>query len=219
MLSEKEEEKVTPTQNTVETAPEARRNGSRTKLVVAFVVLVAAAVAAYAVYMHFRDRVSSDDANVDGHISAIAPKISGNVVEVAVLDNQKVKAGQVLVRIDPRDYQAAVDVAKAALAAGRKPVERRPRDRAVGLPTPRSPATRVASAQLADTETEVERARIAYEQANSSDLAYAQANVASKQAEQRSRSGRPGAHEAAGRQGRDLATAVRFLCGRRQHGR
>ena len=58
-------------------------------------------------YLHFRDRVSSDDANVDGHISAIAPKITGNVIEVPVLDNQTVKAGDVLVRIDPRDYQAA----------------------------------------------------------------------------------------------------------------
>ncbi|MEI9970759.1 MAG: biotin/lipoyl-binding protein [Ignavibacteriota bacterium] len=43
---------------------------------------------------------------MDGHISAIAPKITGNVLEVAVLDNQQVKAGDVLVRIDPRDYQA-----------------------------------------------------------------------------------------------------------------
>ena len=70
---------------------------------------------ATAAWLHFRDRVSSDDANVDGHITAIAPKITGNVVEVAVLDNQPVKAGQVLVRIDPRDYQARVDMAKAAL--------------------------------------------------------------------------------------------------------
>ena len=46
---------------------------------------------------------------MDAHISAMAPKITGNVIEVAVLDNQQVKAGQVLVRIDPRDYQAAVE--------------------------------------------------------------------------------------------------------------
>ena len=50
---------------------------------------------------------------MDGHIAAIAPKISGNVIEVLVDDNQEVKAGQVLVRIDPRDYQAKVDIAKA----------------------------------------------------------------------------------------------------------
>ena len=41
-----------------------------------------------------------------------------------MLDNQPVKAGQVLVRIDPRDYQARVDLAKAAAGAGREPVAR-----------------------------------------------------------------------------------------------
>jgi membrane fusion protein (multidrug efflux system) len=181
MLSEKEEEIVTPTQNKVEAPPAVRRNGSRTKLVAALVLLVAVAVAVYAVYMHFRDRVSSDDANVDGHISAIAPKITGNVTEVAVLDNQTVKAGQLLVRIDPRDYQAAVDVAKAAL----QQAESQLNAARVAVPwvadTTQS-GTTVASAQLADAETEVEHARLAYEQANSSDVAYAQSNVASKQA-------------------------------------
>ncbi len=181
VLSEKEEEIVTPTQNKVEAPPAVRRNGSRTKLVAALVLLVAVAVGVYAVYMHFRDRVSSDDANVDGHISAIAPKITGNVIEVAVLDNQAVKAGQVLVRIDPRDYRAAVDVAKAAVAQA----EGQLNAARVAVPwvadTTQSGAT-VASAQLADAQTEVERARLAYDQANSSDVAYAQSNVASKQA-------------------------------------
>jgi len=181
LLSEKEGQKVTPSQDTVETTPAARRTGSRTRLVVALVVVLLIAVGVYAAYMHFRDRVSSDDANVDGHISAIAPKISGNVIEVAVLDNQTVKAGEALVRIDPRDYQAAVDIAKAALLQA----EGQLRAARVTVPwisdTTQSGNT-VASAQLADSQTEVERARIAYDQANSSDLAYAQANVASKQA-------------------------------------
>jgi len=43
-------------------------------------------------YYHYRDRVSTDDAEVDGHVSAIAPKISGNVIDVLVRDNQPVKA-------------------------------------------------------------------------------------------------------------------------------
>jgi len=172
---------VTPTQNTLETTPAARRSGSRTKAVAGLLLLIVVAAAAFAAYMHFLNRVSSDDANVDGHISAIAPKISGNVIEVAVLDNQTVKAGQVLVRIDPRDYQAAVDVAKAAIlqAEGQLNAAR------VSVPwiadTTQS-GNSVASAQLADAQTEVERARLAFEQANSSDLAYARANVSSKQA-------------------------------------
>ena len=181
LLSEKEGQKVTPSQDTLETTPAARRRGSPIKVAVALVLLLLVAIAVYAAYMHFRDRVSSDDANVDGHISAIAPKISGNVIEVAVIDNQTVKAGEVLVRIDPRDYQAAVDIAKAAVSQA----EGQLRAARVTVPwindTTESGNT-VASAQLADSQTEVERARIAYDQANSSDLAYAKANVASKQA-------------------------------------
>jgi membrane fusion protein (multidrug efflux system) len=165
----------------VEAPPAARRSGSRTKLVVAFIVLLAVAVGVYAIYVHYRDRVSSDDANVDGHITAIAPKITGTVLEVAVLDNQTVKAGDLLVRIDPRDFQAAVDGAKAAL----QQAESQLNAARVAVPwvadTTESGST-VASAQLADAESEVARARIAFEQANSSDLAYAQSNVASKQA-------------------------------------
>jgi membrane fusion protein (multidrug efflux system) len=180
VLSEKEGQKVTPTQDKV--MPEvARRSGSRTKLVIALIFLVVAGVAVYALYMHYRDRVSSDDANVDGHISAIAPKITGNVIEVAVLDNQEVKAGQVLVRIDPRDYQAAVDVAKAAVAQAEGQLQAAN----VSVPWVNSATesgTSVADAQLADSQTEVERARASYDQANTSDIAYAQANVASKQA-------------------------------------
>ena len=52
---------------------------------------------------------------MDGHIVPIASKISGTVAEVMIHDNETVKAGQVLVRIDPRDFQARVDQAKAAL--------------------------------------------------------------------------------------------------------
>src|SRR3989442_14164869 len=46
----------------------------------------------------------------------MASKVYGRVAQVLVEDNQAVKAGQVLVKIDPRDYQAALDQAKAALA-------------------------------------------------------------------------------------------------------
>ena len=84
---------------------------------VALALLFAALGTALYFYFHYRGQVSTDDATVDGHISAIAPKISGNVTDVLVLDNQPVKAGDVLVRIDPRDYQARVDQACALLEA------------------------------------------------------------------------------------------------------
>jgi membrane fusion protein (multidrug efflux system) len=146
------------------------------------VILLAVAVAAGVwTYLHYRDRVSTDDAEVDGHISAIAPKISGNVTEVLVRDNQPVKAGDVLVRIDPRDYQARVDQAKAALAEAESQLAAAQ----VGVPltdlTTESGAT-AASAALADAQAELDRARLAYEQAASSDVAFAEANVRARQA-------------------------------------
>src|SRR5437870_515214 len=54
---------------------------SRVKFLLLGAVLFLATAAGWA-YFHFRDRVSSDDAQVDGHITAVAPKISGNVLEV-----------------------------------------------------------------------------------------------------------------------------------------
>src|SRR5579862_2668922 len=93
------------TQERSSTPVRGPRRSARMK-VLALVVLMGLAATAVGLYYHFRDRVSSDDANVDGHITAIAPKISGTVLEVLVLDNQAVKAGQVLMRIDPRDFQA-----------------------------------------------------------------------------------------------------------------
>ncbi len=60
--------------------------------------------------------VGTDDAYVAADSSLIASKISGYVTEVAVLQDQKVKAGQLLARIDPRDYQNALNIAQAAIA-------------------------------------------------------------------------------------------------------
>ncbi len=149
-----------------------------------WILLIAAiviAVGAYVAYKHYANRVSSDDAQVDGHVTAIAPKISGNVTEVLVDDNQEVKAGQILVRIDPRDYQAKVDIAKAELSRAQNQLK----GARVVVPwtseTTQS-GTTAASAGLANAEAELERARLSFEQASGSDLAYAKANIGVKQA-------------------------------------
>jgi len=84
--------------------------------VAAVLVLVVAGL-----FVHYHNRISTDDAEVDGHIVPIASKIYGNVSDVLVVDNQQVKAGQVLVRIDPRDNQARLDLAKAALELAEGP--------------------------------------------------------------------------------------------------
>ena len=61
--------------------------------------------------------VSTDDAYVKADNTTIAPKVSGYLREVLVGDNERVKAGQVLARIDERDFQVALDQAKADVAA------------------------------------------------------------------------------------------------------
>ena len=66
-----------------------------------------------------RFHVSTDDAYVQADTTTIAPKVSGYLGQVLVGDNQPVKAGQVLARIDDRDYRVALDQAKADVAAAR----------------------------------------------------------------------------------------------------
>ena len=159
--------------------PPSSRSWLKMALVAA--ILLAAIGGAYAAYMHYRDRVSSDDAEVDGHIDAVAPKISGNVLEVLVNDNQEVKAGQVLVRIDPRDFQAKVDMAKAAVDHAESQL------RAAKVVVPLTSETTEsgvagASAQLADVTAGLESARLSFELASTSDLAFAEANVRVMQA-------------------------------------
>jgi membrane fusion protein (multidrug efflux system) len=67
-------------------------------------------------WLRSRGRESTDDAQVDGRITQIAARVGGPVIKIAVDNNNHVKAGDLLVQIDPRDYQVAVDRAKAELA-------------------------------------------------------------------------------------------------------
>ena len=60
---------------------------------------------------------STDDAYVKADSTIIAPKVTGYIAEVLVADNEPVKAGQVLARIDDRDFRAALNQAKADVAA------------------------------------------------------------------------------------------------------
>ena len=83
-----------------------------------FVAAAFAAVCAFVVlWIIFRPRpdVWTDDAYVTAHFALIAPRVSGQVTSVEVDDNQQVKAGQILVALDPRDYETAVATAQAAV--------------------------------------------------------------------------------------------------------
>jgi membrane fusion protein, multidrug efflux system len=73
-------------------------------------------VAGVLLWRYFASYESTDDAQVDVHIYPVSARISGYVIKVNVDDNQYVQAGTVLVEIDPKDYQVAVDRARADLA-------------------------------------------------------------------------------------------------------
>ncbi len=73
-------------------------------------------VAGFFVWKYYSVRESTDDAQVDGHITPISSRVGGTVTAVQFQDNQYVEAGTVLVELDPKDYQVAVDRAKAELA-------------------------------------------------------------------------------------------------------
>jgi membrane fusion protein (multidrug efflux system) len=67
----------------------------------------------------WQTHVSTDDAYIAGHIAPVSARVSGTVVWVQVDDNQQVKEGDVLVRLDPRDYEVALAQARAAVEAAR----------------------------------------------------------------------------------------------------
>ena len=160
--------------------PPARKPRSRLLMALLLGGLILGAAALW-FWLHYRNKVSTDDAQVDGHIAPISAKISGSVAEVLVDNNFHVKAGDVLVRIDPRDYQAKLAQAKAALGLAQGQAEAA----AAGVPLMRettTSGTSGATAQLATSEAELSRARIKGEQAATSDLSVARSNLAAQQA-------------------------------------
>ena len=66
---------------------------------------------------------TTDDAYIGGNVTAIAPHVSGFVAQVLAADNERVHTGQVLVRLDPRDFQTALDHAAAVVDARTTEVE------------------------------------------------------------------------------------------------
>jgi membrane fusion protein (multidrug efflux system) len=181
-------EKDSRTEPSVPAQPEPERQGManrwadpkfRRALVWALVVV---GILSLALIRYYYYRVSTDDAEVDGHLVPMASKIYGDIAEVRVDDNQPVKAGQILVRIDPRDYQARVDQAKAALALA----ESQAQAAQVGVPLTQETTqsySASADAQLANAQAEYDRAKTAYEKDSTAELAFAHANVDARQAD------------------------------------
>ena len=126
-------------------------------------------------------QVTTDDAQVDAHITAMASQVNGYVVDVRVNDNVSVKQGDVLVQVDPREYQAEVDQAKAELAFAEAAANSAKIQ--IGLTRQTTFHSTAGASALQESEAaELQRSQALLEQTASADLLQAKANVAAKQA-------------------------------------
>jgi membrane fusion protein (multidrug efflux system) len=91
--------------------PQSRRKG------ILIVVVVIVVLVALGLWWRSTFTEDTDDAQINGHLIQVSSRIGGQVARVAVDENQVVQKGDVIAELDPRDYQVAVDNAKAALAS------------------------------------------------------------------------------------------------------
>jgi membrane fusion protein, multidrug efflux system len=122
--------------------------GFRIAILIGLVVLL---VIGFFAYRYFTSYESTDDAQVDGHINSVSARITGHVTKLNVRDNQEVKAGDVLVEIDPADYQVAYEKAKADFADAQAAAI------AAGVSVPITSVN--TSSQVSATEADVNSAR------------------------------------------------------------
>jgi membrane fusion protein (multidrug efflux system) len=110
-----------PSQSQHDAAEAPRPSGARRRIFVVAGIILVAGLLVGGIYKYLQGRhfESTDDAMIDANTVQVAPRVAGQVTQLLFNDNQHVTAGQVLVRIDPRDYQAKLDQAQAQEAAAR----------------------------------------------------------------------------------------------------
>jgi len=119
------------------------------------------------VWHYYSVRESTDDAQIDGHIDPLSPRVSGTVLRVLHDDNEVVSAGELLVELDPKDYEVAVQRAQADLADA----EANSTAAHTGIPLTSTTSTNQLAAAdagviAAEREVEAANARVAEAQAN-----------------------------------------------------
>jgi membrane fusion protein (multidrug efflux system) len=168
-----------PSPSPIASPPKKPSLGQHWKFLLVLALACVGSVAA--MFAFFSHRVSTDDAQVDSHISSVSPRISGYIDKILVDDNQKVAAGELLARIDPSDYQAEVDQATAALEVAT--AQARSAFVSVRL-TSDTVSTGIESAEAsqAASESELVRSQKTWEQTSTATLNAAQAAMEAKRA-------------------------------------
>src|ERR1700723_3104202 len=142
---------------------------------VAVLILLAAA------WYIFAGRVSTDDAQVDCHITAVAPQVPGYVVQLLINDNTPVKQGDLLVQIDARPYEEEVEQDRHTLVCG----EEKANSAKLQITLTRETTTHNtggATAQKESDAADYASSQVQLEQTATANLQVAEANVAAKKA-------------------------------------
>ncbi|HUY28396.1 MAG TPA: HlyD family secretion protein [Candidatus Binataceae bacterium] len=145
----------------------------RVLLVIIIVAIAAAVVPALHFYHYFESHVSTDDAYVDGTVALVSSRVSGTVSNLYVEDNWTVTEGEVLLSLDPRDYEVRVDQARAQLARAHQAVD----EMYAGVDEAQS-GVRLARSQLHQAKIDWERAKALKSQGIVSAEYYDQAQTA-----------------------------------------
>jgi membrane fusion protein (multidrug efflux system) len=98
-------------------APKPAAPKGRGRWIFLIVIVIGGGIAGLIYWLNARQFESTDDAFIDGHVIAVSPKVSGIVRKVYIDDNDRVKSGELLVELDPRDFEAALVQAQGNYAA------------------------------------------------------------------------------------------------------
>src|SRR5580658_5076851 len=152
------------------------------KLLVLFALLAAMGAGAKQLWAYFDSYESTDDAQIEGHLNGISSRITGTVTAVHFENNQKIAAGEILVELDPRDYQVSLEQAKASmgLAASQLTAER---PNVPIIQTSNESVVTTSEANISQAEAAVAQAERDYDSAIA-DLRQAEANNTRAQADE-----------------------------------
>ncbi|ELY6223998.1 HlyD family secretion protein [Cronobacter muytjensii] len=144
------------------TEGETRKRPGKKPLIILGIVVIIMVVGALIWWLMTRNLETTDDAFIEGDAVTVAPKVAGYVTELRVKDNQRVKKGDLLVVIDPRDATAQRDQARAQLSLAESQLHQAQAQ--LALAKVQYPAQRdQAKAQVLRAEAELANARAEYQ--------------------------------------------------------
>jgi membrane fusion protein, multidrug efflux system len=170
-----------PTVSETSSVPPRRRRtrpGIVILVITTLVVIIIVTIVYYTTFIGPYE--STDDAFIEGYVTFISPRVSGPVVKLLVTDNQHVKAGDVLLEIDPHDYQTLVDQAASDLATANSRVHQAEAQVVVDEAKAEQQKAVILSAESVAARADADRAR--YESVQSRAVSATQLDLAKTQA-------------------------------------